>query len=120
RTDTFPAFYVRSSGLPVSSRADDAGEVARLLQAHWSLEGGGVVIARPIDDGLHADELARHLQSAEEEAQRAGVSGAARTPFLLRRLAELTGGATLRANEGLIIANARLAAEIAVALAGGR
>ncbi|MGL4552233.1 MAG: pseudouridine-5'-phosphate glycosidase [Gemmataceae bacterium] len=117
RTDTFPAFYARCSGLPVSARVEDAAQAARLLAAHWALGGGGAVIARPIDAGLDAGELARHLEAAEDEARKAGVGGAGRTPFLLRRLAELTGGATLRANEELIVANAGLAAEVAVALA---
>lgn len=118
-TDTFPAFYVRCSGLPVSTRIDDLDALARLVRSHWNLNGGGIVIARPIDAGLDADELARHINAAETEAHEQGISGAARTPFLLRRLAERSEGATLRANEDLIVANARLAAELALALKGG-
>ena len=117
-TDEFPAFYVRSSGLPVAGRVESPAEAAALLAAHWALDGAGVVLAQPLsqEEALHADALAAHLERAEELASEAGVYGPARTPFLLARLAELTAGATLRANRALVLANARLAARVAVAL----
>ena len=119
-TDEFPAFYLHSSGLPVSARVDSPIETVALLKAHWALGGAGVVLAQPIsrEEAVDAGALAVHLKHAERLAIHAGVHGGARTPFLLARLAELTNGATLRANRTLILANARLAARIAVALAG--
>jgi pseudouridylate synthase len=120
RTDTFPAFYVASSGLPVGARVETAGEAAALARAHWDLGGAGVVLAQPLPAGeaLEADVFEAALRGAEAEAARQGVRGPALTPFLLARLAEATGGRTLRANQSLIIGNARLAARLARALAG--
>jgi pseudouridine-5'-phosphate glycosidase len=117
-TDDFPAFYLRSSGLPVSSRVDSPEEAAELARAHWALGGGGIVVARPLPEemALSAEELAVALAESERLALEARVSGPALTPFLLARLGELTEGRTLRANRELIVANARLAAEIARAL----
>ncbi len=120
RTDTFPAFYVASSGLPVGARVETAGEAAALARAHWDLGGAGVVLAQPLPAGeaLEADVFEAALRGAEAEAARQGVRGPALTPFLLARLAEATEGRTLRANQSLIIGNARLAARLARALAG--
>jgi pseudouridylate synthase len=120
-TDDFPAFYLHSSGLPVSGRVDSPTEAAAVLNAHWALGGAGVVLAQPVskEEALHAGNLAKHLERANQLAEDANVYGGARTPFLLARLAELTQGATLRANRALVLANAQLAARIAVALAGG-
>lgn len=116
-TDEFPAFYLRGSGQPIS-RVDGAAAIAALLSAHWALDGGGVVVAQPLpaDAALDPDEFAAALTQAEEQARQADVRGAALTPFLLARLAEVTGGKTLRANQALVVANARLAARVAQAL----
>jgi pseudouridine-5'-phosphate glycosidase len=116
-TDRFPAFYVRDSGLPVSARVDSPADAARLFAAHVRMGGGGMVLARPVaaDVALTADEVESAVGQAEREAIDAGVRGGARTPFLLSRLATLTGGRSLRANQALIVANARLAAEVACA-----
>jgi len=122
-TDDFPAFYVRSSGLPVSARVDSPDEAAALLAAHWSLGGAGVVIAQPLPEAVALDPsgFATAWRQAEELAREQSVRGAARTPFVLARLAELTDGRSLAANRELIVANAALAGRIAVALArGGR
>ncbi|HBI46880.1 MAG TPA: pseudouridine-5-phosphate glycosidase, partial [Planctomycetales bacterium] len=120
-TDDFPAFYLHSSGLPVSARIDSPAEAAALLSAHWALGGAGVVLAQPIskEESLDAASLAKHLARAKQLAEDADVHGGARTPFLLARLADLTQGATLQANRALVLANARLASRVAVALAGG-
>ncbi len=122
RTDTFPSFYTRSSGLPVSARVDSASEAAAALEAHWGLSRTGVVLALPIaeSDVVEENDLARAIDSGEREAQRLGVRGAALTPFLLAHLARATGGRTLKANRALVVANAALAAEVAVALAKRR
>jgi pseudouridine-5'-phosphate glycosidase len=121
QTGDFPAFYVRKSGEPVAVRVDTPEQAADLLEAHWALEGCGVVIAQPVaaEAALDAAEWARVLQAAEGQARAQGVHGKEVTPFLLARVAELTEGKSLRANQALILANARLAARIARALAQG-
>jgi pseudouridine-5'-phosphate glycosidase len=118
-TDGFPAFYLRSSGETVPARVDTPQQAAALLAAHWSLEGAGVVLAQPVaaEVALAQEEWAAALGEAEAAAGRAGVRGKDVTPFLLARLAESTGGRTLRANQALVIANARLAARVADQLA---
>jgi pseudouridine-5'-phosphate glycosidase len=117
-TDDFPAFHVRSSGEPVSARVNTPAEAATLLTAHWALDGAGVVLAQPVpaDVALSPDELEAALAQAQHAAAAANVRGKALTPFLLSRLAEATSGRTLQANRGLVIANARLAAQVARAL----
>jgi pseudouridine-5'-phosphate glycosidase len=121
QTDEFPAFYLPSSGIRVASRVDSAAEAAALLRCHWGLGGSGVVLARPVPEeaALGREEFATALTRAEEMARHSAVSGPALTPFLLARLAELTAGRTLAANRELILANARLAAEVARALVEG-
>jgi pseudouridine-5'-phosphate glycosidase len=119
RTDGFPAFYVGSSVGSVSARVETAGEAAAVFAAHVRMGGGGAVLAQPCppDVAIPPAEFDGWLAQAEREAEAAGVSGPRVTPFLLARLAELSGGRTLAANRALIAANARLAAEVAVALA---
>jgi pseudouridine-5'-phosphate glycosidase len=114
-TDDFPAFYLRSSGRAASARADSPEEVAALLRAHWGLGGAGVVVAQPVasEAALASDEFNDALTMAEAAAAAAGIIGPALTPFLLGRLAELTQGRTLRANQALVVANARLGAQVA-------
>lgn len=121
RTDVFPAFYVRSDPtvpLPVSSRVESAAEAARTFEAHTRLGGGGAVLAQPCPDevAIPAGEFHAAFEEAQAEASREGISGAKLTPFLLKRIAELTGGRTLAANRALIESNARLAAEVATEL----
>jgi pseudouridine-5'-phosphate glycosidase len=119
-TDTFPAFYLHTSGLPVAARVDTPAQAAALVRSHWQLGGAGVVLARPLPEGeaLPDDVFFHSAQArAEEEAVVAGMSGPALTPFLLSRLAEHTAGRSLRANQALVVANARLAAQLALALA---
>jgi pseudouridine-5'-phosphate glycosidase len=117
-TDLFPAFYLTSSGLAVGARVDSPAATAALLEAHWRLGGAGVVVAQPPPAAVALEPAGyeRALLEAEQAARAARVRGAALTPFLLAQLAERTGGATVRANRALIVANARLAARIAVAL----
>jgi pseudouridine-5'-phosphate glycosidase len=113
--DEFPGFYLRSTGEPVSVRVDTPAAAARVLAAHWGLGGAGVVLAQPVaaEAALDLAAFAAALAEAERRAEAAGVRGPAVTPFLLARLAELTGGRSLAANRKLIVANARLAAEVA-------
>lgn len=117
-TDTFPAFYLRSSNEPASGRVDSPEEVAGVLNAHWQLGGAGMVIAQPIavEDALAPDQFDRALRQAEANAARSNIRGSALTPFLLAELAAITQGKTLKANQALLLANARLAARIACEL----
>jgi pseudouridine-5'-phosphate glycosidase len=118
-TDEFPGFYLRSSGLKAPARADTPAHAAALFSAHRKLGGGGVVLAQPLpdDQAIPGGEFATALGQAEAAARAEGVTGPALTPFLLGRLAEITGGRTLAANQALIVANARLAAQVARELA---
>ncbi len=117
--DELPAFHTRESGFPASQRQDDPGAIARQLRIQWGLGlGTGAVIANPIaeSEAMPADEVARINAIAAREAEDAGVSGKALTPFLLSRIEALTEGRSLRANRALVESNAALAAKIAVAL----
>jgi pseudouridine-5'-phosphate glycosidase len=119
-TDTFPAFYSRSSGLPVDVCCARASEVAELWRVKRRLGlPGGLLVANPIPvaDEIPADLIEPAIQQAVDEATARGLRSAEVTPFLLARIAELTGEASIRANVALLLNNARVAAEIAVALA---
>jgi pseudouridine-5'-phosphate glycosidase len=118
QTDRFPAFYVRDIGLPVSVRVNSAVEAAQLFATHLTLGGGGLVLAQAVSEtfALSAAEVEAAFQSANAQAIANGVLGPALTPFLLARLAELTNGKSLRANQELIVANARLAANVATSM----
>lgn len=119
-TQELPAFYTRSSGLALELRADDPVSVAALARAQWALGlPGAVLVTQPVPEGeaAPAEVIDRAIGQALDEALAQGVHGKASTPFLLARVAELTGGVSLRANLALLKNNARLGAEIAVALA---
>lgn len=119
-TDHFPAFYRRDSGLPVDVRADTAEEVAELFRAQRALglPGGMVVtVPVPIEFELPADQMAAAINQALDEAVTQSIHGKALTPFLLGRVSELTGEASLAANLALLENNARVGAEIALQLA---
>lgn len=118
RTDELPAFYVRSSGLRLAHRVDEADEVAGIAREQLA-RGAGLVLAVPIPegDGLDRDEAEREVDHALARATAAGVRGAAVTPYLLAQLGEATFGRTLRANVALLRNNAGVAAAVAVALA---
>src|SRR5438874_1964152 len=118
-TDEFPAFYLVSSGERVSARVDTPEQAAALVSTHWRLGGAGVVLAQPVvaDVAMAEGEFEIALRQAERQAADASVRGKELTPFLLNRLAEVTEGKTLRANQVLVIANARLAARVALVMA---
>lgn len=124
RTDEFPAFYVRaaSPSLPVSARVESAQEAAAAFAAHVQMGGNGALLAQPCPAEVALDPAPfdAALRRALAESQAAGIAGPAVTPYLLKRLAELTEGRSLTANRALIVANARLAAEVAVELAAQR
>lgn len=119
-TDHFPAFWARESGHGVDQRFDDAAGVARMLAIQNDLGMGGVLIANPIPetDAWEASAIEGFITQALSDADSQGVKGKAMTPFLLQRIFELTGGKSLVSNIALVKNNARVAAAIAVALAG--
>lgn len=115
-TNEFPAFYSRSSGIPVLHRLDNAEEVATLMSYQRQLNmNNGIVIANPIpiEAEISDDEITPFIQQAHKEAQE--INGQALTPFLLKRIGELTAGRSLEANIELIKNNALLGAQIAIA-----
>lgn len=123
RTDRFPAFWRRETDLPVDRRFDDLDALAAAAVAHWGLGAdSGVVVVNPVpaddemDGGLYETALARALADATAR----GASGRDVTPFLLDRMRELTGGASVAANLSLLRHNARVAAELAAAMEGAR
>jgi pseudouridine-5'-phosphate glycosidase len=123
RTVHFPGFYLTDSGFPLEWRVESAEEIAAVMAAREELgtAEAGLVVANPlppdeqVDPDLHDRVLAGALAALAER----GVSGKDVTPFLLDHLHRETGGETLRANARLVIANAGLAARIAVAYTGG-
>lgn len=119
-TDEFPAFWSRASGLKAPLRLDGADAVARLWSARKTIgQQGGMLVANPVpaEDEIPVAEMKRHIAQALADAQEAGVGGKAVTPYLLSRMLELTGGRSLAANIALVRNNARVAAQIAVAIA---
>ena len=118
-TDMFPAFWTRSSGFPVDKRLDTPAEVARLIETQFSLGMGGVLIGNPIraEDALDPDMIADTIEAALVDADKGGISRKALTPYLLKRIFELTEGKSLVSNIALVENNARAAASISVALA---
>lgn len=120
RTDTFPAFFSASSGLPVSARLDSPAEIVQFAQTHWQLGfQSAVLVCQPVPAGeeLTDEEAEAAEKLASAEAVHQGVRGQALTPFLLRRVNELTGGKSMRANLALLKNNAMLAGQIAVEMA---
>lgn len=121
RTDEFPAFWSRSSGLPAPLRLDAAGDIARFVRVKRDLgQDGGVLVANPIDeaDEVSSAEMRPFIEEAVGDAERGRIKGKDVTPFLLERLNTLTNGRSLAANVALVKNNARLGAELAVALLG--
>ena len=116
RTDTLPLFYAAAGGPPVSARVESAAEAAAVARAHWELGAAG---ARRADASARAEPRRRRAADrggARRGRRRQGVRGPAITPFVLARLHERSDGRTLRANRELIVGNAALAGEVAVAL----
>jgi pseudouridine-5'-phosphate glycosidase len=119
RTDEFPAFYSRESGLPVDRRFDDITSLAQAVGAHLALNiGTGVIVANPISPEHELPKWVWQpaIERALADATRAGVRGRDVTPFLLERICALTEGASVFSNQALLINNARLAGQLAVAL----
>jgi pseudouridylate synthase len=119
RTDEFPAFYSRSSGFKLEHRCDGLHDLARMIRLQRDIGPGGLLIANPIPDAhaLEDHAIEERIAEAVAEAKEQGVARKEATPFLLRRVFELTGGRSLEANIALIKSNAVLAAQAAVELA---
>lgn len=118
RHDWFPAFYTRSSGLPVPHRVESAEEVARVAKSLTRADSG-LLLAVPIPeaDELDAAELDAALKAALAECDASGITGAAVTPYVLGRIGAATEGRSVPANLSLAENNAVVAAEVAVAIA---
>ena len=112
RTDELPLFYAAAGGPPVSARVDSPQEAASLARAHWELAGNGLLLGNAPENAVDVEPL---LEDALHAAEAENVTGQALTPFVLSFLHERSGGRTLEVNRELVVANARLAAEVAVA-----
>ena len=118
-TDEFPAFYSRESGLKLDARADSPAEAAAIARAMWDIGFGGgmlVCVPCPAEAARPREEMEGVISTALREAEAQGIRGKAVTPFLLARVSELTHGESKAANLALLENNARVAAEIAVAM----
>jgi len=112
QTETLPLFYAAEGGPRVPASVDTAAEAAAIAGAHWSLGGGGLLVAQPPAESLEVEPL---IESALEAASAQKIAGQAVTPFVLAQIHRETGGESVRINKQLIADNAGLAAEIAVA-----
>jgi pseudouridylate synthase len=116
-TDEFPAFYSRQSGLTVSARLDSPQEVVAFAKTHWGLGmNSAILVCQPLSlkEEIPQERINGAIQQARREAREQEIHGQPLTPFLLARMAELTGGESLKANLKLLLNNARLAAQIAI------
>ena len=122
-TSELPAFYATTSGLPLPHRVETPEQAAAILAQHLAIPGsGGLLLVQPppAELAIPPAEMERWIEEATEASAAEGIVGATVTPWVLSRVAELSGGRALRANIGLIVNNARMAARIAVAYAALR
>lgn len=120
-TDQFPAFYSRQSGLPVPHWVDSVGEIVSIYRNQRTLNMPcALLVVNPVPekDEIPREDMQRYLEEARRDLSRTGLRGKQVTPYLLKRLAELTAGRALKANIALALNNVRLGARIAKALAG--
>ena len=120
-TDWLPAFVVRHAGLRLEHRVDSPAQAAALAAAGRDLGDAAILLCNPVPEGhaLPADRVEAAVARCETRADAEGITGNARTPFLLACLAEETDGATLEANLALLESNAGLAADVASEMARG-
>ena len=119
QTSTFPAFYARSSGLPVTAQVEDPEDAAVLAKAHWEMGVNSAVllaVPAPLEDALPDKAMQEAVDQALQDAGEHNIHGQEVTPFLLNRVSELTGKSSMKANLGLLLNNARIAARVAVEL----
>ncbi len=119
RTSEFPAFYTAASGLTLAQRCDDLATLAAVVRTHLGLGAGGILVCNPPPAALALApaEVEALVEAALGEAASAGIVGPAVTPYVLAALGRLSGGRTRAVNRALILANAELGADLAVALA---
>ncbi len=118
RSDRLPAFHSQESPYPLPARVESPKEAAQVFRAQRALGlSSAVLVFNPVSEGLPFEEVQAWVREANREAAERGIQGKALTPYLLRRLAERSGGASDRVNRRLLVENARLAGEIARALA---
>jgi pseudouridine-5'-phosphate glycosidase len=115
RTATLPLFYSATGGPPVPFTVEAASRAAAIAQEHWELGRGGLLLAKPPAESLDVEEV---IEAALDRAVAEGVRGQDVTPFVLAHIHRETGGESVRINKRLIVDNAALAAEVAVAAAG--
>lgn len=118
RTEELPAFYARRSGYFVDRRVENPEDIASIMNAQWSMGlGGGLVIAQPVPEELSMDEdtINAAINEALAEAGIRKITGKEITPFLLSKVAEITGGSSLKSNIALVENNVRLGARIVAA-----
>jgi pseudouridine-5'-phosphate glycosidase len=116
-TQEFPAFYCRESGLPLLHRVETVDEAAKLMSMQWRIGGGrmgGILFVNPppAESAPPKEEIEEFIEAALAAATKQGIKGKSATPFLLREVARLSGGKTLKANVDLLVSNARLAGRI--------
>jgi pseudouridine-5'-phosphate glycosidase len=119
-SDQFPAFWSRKSGLKAPIRMDSAAEVAAFARTREALKlDGAVLLANPVpaEDEIPAAETGGHIEAANRAAMAEGITGKAVTPYLLDKILTLTDGRSLATNIAIIRNNARVAAEVAMAMA---
>ena len=119
--DEMPAFWSRNSGLSAPLRLDTAKAIAKFEKTRRSFGGhGGMLIANPVPlkNEIPSAQMEIHINEALIAAEKDNVTGKAVTPYLLNKIFEITEGVSLETNIALVINNAELAADIAVALAG--
>lgn len=122
-SDEFPAFYSIASGCPSPLRLDDPGDIARVIARKKELElEGGVLVACPVpaEQEIPYEEMDRIIRQALAEAEQQQVFGSRVTPFVLKRIVEITEGRALKTNQALVLNNALLGTDIAVSLSGIR
>ncbi len=118
--DNFAAFFTRDSGLKADFRIDEPTQQARFIRTQWALGlKGGVLISNPVphESAIPAEQINKIIDTAVKEAEAQGIAGKKVTPYLLKRINELTQGASLKTNIALVKNNARVGAQLAVALA---
>ncbi len=114
-SEEFPAFYLRKSGYKLEHNLSDVREIALMLNIQWSLDMAGVVIANPIpkEKEMKGEDINSFINIALKEAKENNIGGKNITPFLLKRIFELSNGQSLEANIALVENNAALAVKIA-------
>lgn len=119
KTEELPAFYTRKSGFKVDYKVDSAEEISAAIKAKWDLGlKGGLLVTNPIPEQyqMDYDTINKAIEDAVKEADEKGIKGKESTPFLLAKVKEITGGASLEANIQLVYNNASLGADLAVEL----